>query len=125
MPLTIYGIRNCDTMKKALAFLEAAGVAHHFHDYRKAGVPEEALRRWCRQLGWEEVLNRRGTTYRRLAGDERARLDEEGAIRFMLHQPSAIRRPVLEGKGLLLAGFSEARYAEALPVTGLGTGEGA
>ncbi len=114
MPLVIYGIPNCDTMKKARAWLDEAGIAVRFHDYRRDGVPEAALRRWCRELGWEQVLNRRGTTFRKLPEATRASLDEEGAIRFMRQQAAAIRRPVLEGNGVLLAGFSAARYAEAL-----------
>ena len=115
MSFILYGIRNCDTMKKARAWLDSAAVPYRFHDYRRDGVPEQALRRWCRQLGVEQVLNRRGTTFRKLAEAERAALDEaEGAIGFLLREPSAIRRPVLEGEGLLELGFAPARYQALL-----------
>lgn len=118
MSLTLYGIRNCDTMKKARTFLDASAVPYHFHDYRKEGVPEQALRHWCRELGWEQILNRRGTTFRKLSPAARDGLNEEGAIRFMLQEPSAIRRPVLEGDGLLLVGFDATRYQQTLKAEG-------
>jgi Spx/MgsR family transcriptional regulator len=118
MTFTIYGIRNCDTMKKARVWLEAAGIPHVFHDYRVSGVDEAALRRWCAALGWETVLNRAGTTFRKLPEADRQGLDEPRAIALMLAQPAMIRRPVLEGPGLLLAGFKPAIYAEALKTAG-------
>ncbi len=111
MPATVYGIRNCDTMKRAFAWLDAHGVAYAFHDYRKQGVTAEALRRWCAAAGWERVLNRAGTTFRRLPDEEKAGLDEERAIRLMLDQPSMIKRPVLEKGGTIEIGFAPERYA--------------
>ena len=118
MPFTLYGIRNCDTMKKARAWLDAAAIPYRFHDYRKDGVPEQALRRWVARLGLDEVLNRRGTTFRKLAAEARAALDGEGAIRFLLSEPAAIRRPMLEGDGVLLAGFVPACYQKLRPTGG-------
>lgn len=114
MTLTIYGIRNCDTMKKARAWLDGAGIAYAFHDYKVAGADRAALERWCAGLGWERVLNRAGTTFRKLPADETEGLDEARAIALMLANPSAIKRPVLEGQGVLLAGFKPEIYAEAL-----------
>jgi Spx/MgsR family transcriptional regulator len=112
--LTIHGIRNCDTMKKARAWLEVEGVAHDFHDYKLLGANEAALRRWCGALGWETVLNRAGTTFRKLPQADREGLTEDRAIALMLAQPSMIKRPILEGQGVLLAGFKPEVYAKAL-----------
>ena len=122
MTLTIYGIPNCDTMKKARSWLDAAGVPYAFHDYKKAGVDVADLQRWCAALGWEKVLNRAGTTFRKLPETDREGLDEARAIRLMLAQPSMIKRPILEGaapagQGVLLAGFSPDSYAAALKTT--------
>lgn len=105
MTITIYGIKNCDTMKKALKWLDAAGLEYQFHDYRKAGVPEERLRHWLDQLGWETVLNRRGTTWRKLDQDVRDTMDSEGAVEQALANPSLIKRPILETGTVLRAGF--------------------
>lgn len=118
MPLVIYGIRNCDTMKKARSWLAAAGVACDFHDYRRDGVTADMLARWCEGLGWEVVLNRRGTTFRRLPAEARANLDTARAVQLMLAEPALIKRPILEGEGVLLAGFSPAVYASALAAGG-------
>ncbi|WP_328799405.1 ArsC family reductase [Sandaracinobacteroides hominis] len=109
--LTIYGIPNCDTMKKARIWLDGAGVAYRFHDYRREGVTEADLRRWCAALGWEKVLNRAGTTFRKLPEADREGLDADRAIRLMLSQPSMIKRPILEGPGVLIAGFKPEIYA--------------
>lgn len=114
MALTLYGIRNCDTMKKARAWLESAGVAHDFHDYKAKGIDAESVQRWCASLGWETVLNRAGTTFRKLPETDRQGLDEARAIALMLAQPSMIKRPILEGEGVLLAGFKPEAYAKAL-----------
>ncbi len=114
MALTIFGIRNCDTMKKARAWLDAAGIAYRFHDYRVDGPGRDDLLRWCGALGWERVLNRAGTTFRRLPDAVRAGIDEASAIQQMLEQPAMIRRPILEGDGVLLAGFRADDYARAL-----------
>ncbi|MBI5262761.1 MAG: ArsC family reductase [Bradyrhizobium sp.] len=111
MTITIYGIKNCDTMKKARAWLEAHGVAHDFHDYRTAGIPAEMLKRWSDELGWESLLNRAGTTFRKLPEADKEGLDENKALALMLAQPSMIRRPVLDLGGRLLVGFKPDVYA--------------
>jgi Spx/MgsR family transcriptional regulator len=103
--LTIYGIPNCDTVKKARAWLDDHGVAYAFHDYKKAGADEPSLRRWTSALGWETVLNRAGTTFRALSDVDKADLDQDKAIALMLTQPSMIKRPIVEGDGVLVAGF--------------------
>lgn len=111
MTTTVYGIPNCDTVKKARAALDAAGVTYQFHDYKKAGVDEAALRSWVTREGWERLLNRSGTTFRKLDEATRTDLDAEKAIAIMLAHPSAIRRPVLVRGDTLLVGFDPARYA--------------
>ncbi len=108
---TIYGIRNCDTMKKARAWLDARNVDYVFHDYKTAGIGRDKLEAWAREVGWEKLLNRAGTTFRKLPEAEKKELTEEKAIALMLAQPSMIKRPVLEAKGRLLIGFKEADYA--------------
>ncbi|MBS0480100.1 MAG: ArsC family reductase [Proteobacteria bacterium] len=112
--LVFYGIRNCDTVKKARAWLDAKGAAYEFHDYKKAGIDEKSLRRWVAALGWETVLNRAGTTFRKLSDADRAELDADKAIVLMLAHPSMIRRPILEGGGVLLAGFKREVWETAL-----------
>lgn len=109
---TLYGIANCDTMKKARQWLAARGVDYAFHDYRKQGLPPELLGSIVAALGWEELLNRRGTTWRGLPDEVRQELDERRAIEIMLEQPAIIRRPVLQREDRFYLGFSEARYAE-------------
>ena len=111
MDVTLYGIPNCDTMKKARTWLDQAGIAYRFHDYKKAGVVETDLRRWVDRLGWETVLNRAGTTFRKLPEAERTDLDADKAVALMLAQPSMIKRPMLEAGDELLAGFAPDRYA--------------
>ena len=111
MRATIYGIRNCDTMKKARAWLEAHGVDHDFHDYKVAGVERAKLEAWAKIVGWEVLLNRAGTTFRKLPDDRKQNLDERKALALMLEQPSMIKRPVLERGKTLLVGFSAERYA--------------
>ena len=113
MNATLYGIKNCDTMKKARAWLDAHGIAYAFHDYKSAGIDEGRLRRWSAQLGWERLLNRSGTTFRKLPDADKENLDEAKAIRLMLAQPSMIRRPVLEAQDQLIAGFDPDRYGSA------------
>jgi len=103
--LTLYGIPNCDTVKKARTWLGDHGVAYAFHDYKKAGADEASLRRWTSALGWETVLNRAGTTFRALPDADKANLDQDKAIALMLAQPSMIKRPIVEGDGVLVAGF--------------------
>lgn len=114
-PVTIYGIPNCDTMKKARAWLDGHGVAYAFHDYKKADIDRAQLEAWSKKVGWETLLNRAGTTFRKLADKDKQGLDEKKAIALMLAQPSLIKRPVLDlGKGKLLVGFKPEIYAEAL-----------
>lgn len=114
MPVTIHGIRNCDTMKKARAWLDAQGIEHAFHDYKTAGIDRATLEGWVRALGWESLLNRAGTTFRKLPEAEKEGLDEARAIALMLAQPSMIKRPVLAAKGRLLVGFKPEDYARVL-----------
>lgn len=115
MAITLYGIRNCDTVKKAQAWLEGEGVAYAFHDYKKAGIDEARLRGWSAELGWEALLNRAGTTFRRLPEAEREGLGEDKAIALMLAQPSMIRRPVLDLGARRIVGFKPDLYEAAIP----------
>lgn len=110
----IYGIRNCDTMKKALAWLEANGIAHEFHDYKKSGISAQTLAGWEKALGWETLLNRRGTTWRTLDATTRDTIDRAAALRLMQEQTSLIRRPVLAADGVLLCGFDADAWRKAL-----------
>lgn len=114
LAITIYGIKNCDTMKKARAWLDAHGVEHRFHDYKTAGIDKDRLRRWCKAVGWEVLLNRAGTTFRKLADADRQALDAPKAIALMLAQPPLIKRPVLDLGGRLLVGFRPELYASAM-----------
>jgi arsenate reductase len=111
---TIYGIKNCDTMKKARTWLDAHGVDYAFHDYKAAGVERGRLEAWVQAVGWEVLLNRAGTTFRRLPEADRTAVDQGKAIALMLAQPSMIKRPVLDLGGKLLVGFSPEKYAEAI-----------
>jgi arsenate reductase len=111
---TIYGIKNCDTMKKARAWLEARGLSYTFHDYKAAGIDRARLEGWSRAVGWETLLNRAGTTFRKLPEREKAGLTEPKAIALMLAEPSMIKRPVLEADGRLLVGYKPADYEKAL-----------
>lgn len=113
--VTIYGIKACDTMKKARAWLDEHGVTYGFHDYKAAGIDRERLRAWSGQVGWEVLLNRAGTTFRALPDAEKAGLDEAKAIGLMLAQPSMIKRPVLVGGKTLEIGFKPERYAGLFP----------
>ena len=113
MGLTLYGIRACDTMKKARDGLAGQGVAYAFHDYKASGLQRDALERWCAQAGWETVLNRAGTTFKKLPEADKAGLDAAKAVALMLAQPSMIKRPVLEGDGRLIIGFKPEVYAKA------------
>jgi Spx/MgsR family transcriptional regulator len=116
--ITVYGIKNCDTMKKAFTWLKDHGVAYDFHDYKAAGIDRAHLEAWCRTLGWETVLNRAGTTFRKLPEADREGLTEKKAIALMLAQPSMIKRPILEYSHAtgrkLMAGFKPDQYAAAL-----------
>lgn len=117
MTLTLHGIRNCDTVKKARAWLDAEGVAYRFHDFKTQGVDRESLSRWCEEAGWEKVLNRSGTAFRKLPDAERADLDRTKAEALMLQTPSTIKRPVLEVGDRVLVGFAPAAYAALLTPT--------
>lgn len=110
MTTTIYGIKNCDTMKKAFAWLDKAGVAYDFHDYKKAGVSKSTLEKWCKTAGWETVLNRAGTTFRKLPDADKEGLTERKAIALMLAQPSMIKRPVIEAGAKMIVGFKPEIY---------------
>jgi arsenate reductase len=116
--VTLHGIKACDTMKKARQWLEAHGVAYVFHDYKVLGIDRPRLEGWVRQVGWEPLLNRSGTTFRKLPEAARAGLDEAKTIGLMLDQPSMIRRPVLDVHGRLTVGFKPGVYAAIFP--GLG-----
>lgn len=110
MTVTIYGIKNCDTMKKARTWLDAKGVTYRFHDYKAEGIDAESLKRWVETLGWETVLNRSGTTFRALPDADKQDLDAGKAIALMLAQPSMIKRPILDRDGALTAGFKPEIY---------------
>jgi arsenate reductase len=112
---TLYGIKNCDTVKKARAWLDARGIAYGFHDYKVAGADEKRLRDWAAELGWEKLLNRSGTTFRKLPEADKQDLDQDKAVALMLAQPSMIRRPVLDLGDRRLVGFQPAQYEAALP----------
>jgi arsenate reductase len=112
--VTLYGIRNCDTMKKARAWLDAHGVEYVFHDYKTAGIDAERLQRWCSELGWETLLNRAGTTFRKLPDAEKQGLTERKAMVLMLAQPAMIKRPLLDTGKQRLVGFRPELYERAL-----------
>jgi arsenate reductase len=114
LTITMYGIKNCDTIKKARAWLDERSIVYAFHDYKTAGIERAKLARWCKEVGWERVLNRSGTTFRKLSEAARADLNEAKAIDLMLAQPSMIKRPVVEAGKTLLVGFSPESYEKAL-----------
>lgn len=114
MTITLYGIKNCDTMKKARAWLDSHRVPYTFHDYKIAGIDASRLRRWCGEVGWETLLNRSGTTFRKLPDAGKRDLNEARAIQLMLAQPSMIKRPVLETGAKLLVGFRPELYEKEL-----------
>ena len=112
MAIAIYGIKNCDTMKKTRAWLDKHKVDYAFHDYKAAGIERERLERWAKKVGWETLLNRAGTTFKKLPDKDKAGVTEAKAIALMLKQPSMIKRPVLDtGGGKLLVGFKPEQYA--------------
>jgi Spx/MgsR family transcriptional regulator len=112
MPITIYGIKNCDTMKKARTALDKRGVTYAFHDYKTQGLDKAKLEGWAKNAGWETLLNRAGTTFRKLPDKEKEGVTEAKAIKLMLAQPSMIKRPVLEAGSKLLVGFKPEDYAK-------------
>ncbi|TBU91263.1 ArsC family reductase [Phytopseudomonas dryadis] len=114
MSYVLYGIKACDTMKKARTWLDEQGVDYRFHDYKTAGIDRGNLDRWCDEHGWETILNRAGTTFRKLDDAQKADLDQHKAIELMLAQPSMIKRPVLDLGNRTLVGFKAERYAAEL-----------
>jgi arsenate reductase len=113
--VTIYGIKNCDTMKKARAWLDGRDIAYAFHDYKTAGIERGVLEGWAREAGWEVLLNRAGTTFRALPDKDKDGLTEKKAIALMVAQPSMIKRPVLDVGGRLLVGFKPDQFEQAFP----------
>ena len=114
MTITLYGIPNCDTVKKARNWLDAQGIAYDFHDYKKQGADAGKLKVWVAKAGWEKVLNRAGTTFRKLPEADKADLDAAKAIKVMVANPSCIKRPVVEHPGGLLVGFKPDEWQAAL-----------
>ena len=112
MKVTIYGIPNCDTMKKARAWLDSHGIAYGFHDYRASGLERDRLKGWAQKVGWERLLNKASTTFRELPDKDKAAIDEAKAIALMLAQPTMIKRPVLDKDGALTVGFKPDVYEE-------------
>ena len=115
MTARLYGIKNCDTMKKAWTWLDQHGVAYDFHDYKKAGVDRATLESWAKRVGWEVLLNRAGTTFKKLPDADKQGIDEAKALDLMQAQPSMIKRPVLDVAGKLYVGFKPDAYAELAP----------
>ncbi|MBD9654045.1 MULTISPECIES: ArsC family reductase [unclassified Pseudomonas] len=114
MSYVLYGIKACDTMKKARTWLDEQGIAYQFHDYKTAGIDRGNLQKWCDEHGWETILNRAGTTFRKLDDAQKSDLDQAKAIELMLAQPSMIKRPVLDLGSRTLVGFKPERYATEL-----------
>lgn len=114
MSITIYGIKNCSTMKKAFAWLDEQGLDYHFHDYKKEGVPEQQLHQWISTLGWETVINQRGTSWRKLPEEVRDHMDAVHAVSVAQDNPSIIKRPILETDHGVLAGFSAEAWQQEL-----------
>ncbi|MCZ4295642.1 ArsC family reductase [Vibrio sinaloensis] len=111
MTITMYGIPNCDTIKKAKKWLEAEGMEYHFHDYRKQGIDKAMVETFCQQLGWENVVNKRGTTFRQLSQEQKDNLDQHSAIELLVEQPAMIKRPILVANGTYHLGFKADQYA--------------
>lgn len=112
--IKVFGIKNCDTMKKAFAWLEANSLAYEFIDYKKAGIAESHLPDWDKRVGWETLLNTRGLMWRKLTDDERSAVDRKKALNLMIQYPSLIKRPVLDTGSQLIVGFAPENYAEQL-----------
>jgi Spx/MgsR family transcriptional regulator len=116
MAITLYGIPNCDTVKKARAWLDAQGVAYAFHDFKKAGVPADRLADWSREVGWERLVNRQGTTWRKLDAAQQAAVHDDASARaLMAREPSVIKRPVVEWPGRTTVGFDPQAWATLSP----------
>jgi arsenate reductase len=116
--ITIYGIKNCDTMKKARAWLDAHRVAYQFHDYKSEGIDKKRLEGWAKSVGWETLLNRAGTTFRKLPDKDKQGLTAAKAIALMVEQPSMIKRPVLDHGGKLVVGFKPETYKAEVSAKG-------
>ena len=116
MTVTLYGIPNCDTVKKARSWLDEKGVFYNFHDYKKGGAEAVKLESWCAAKGWETILNRAGTTFKKLPDDSKLALDQVKAIALMQAQPSMIKRPVMEYADGILVGFKPAEWEAAFGV---------
>lgn len=114
MTITMYGIPNCDTIKKARVWMDAAGVAFDFHDYKKQGVDTKTLHQWCDEHGWETLLNTRGTTFRKLDDADKQNIDQAKAVALMAANPSMIKRPVLDLGDRRIVGFKPEIYAAAI-----------
>ena len=112
--IVVYGIPNCDTVKKARKWLDAQSVSYEFHDYKKKGIDAETLSSWCTVLGWEALVNRRGTTWRKLDDAQKANLDQASAIKLMQENTSLIKRPVIHAGDEFLLGFNAEQYETAL-----------
>lgn len=112
--MILYGIPNCDTVKKARNWLDAHGIGYTFHDYKKAGADPAKLNAWCAAAGWEKLLNRAGTTFKKLPDAGKADIDQAKAVVLMAAHPSCIKRPVLEHPGGLLVGFKPDEWEAAL-----------
>ncbi|MGU3574637.1 ArsC family reductase [Brucellaceae bacterium C25G] len=112
MAVSIYGIKSCDTMRKAFNWLDTAGIAYNFHDYKKEGLAQADLEQWIKQEGWEKLLNRAGTTFRKLPEEDRANLTEQKAIALMIAHPSMVKRPVLLKGDQIIVGFKPELYEE-------------
>jgi Spx/MgsR family transcriptional regulator len=110
----LFGISNCDTIKKAKKWMTKNEIEYEFHDYKKEGVPEKELKSWIKQVGWEVLLNKRGTTWRKLDDSTKDSVDEKSAIQIMLENPSIIKRPVLDVNNTITVGFSEKIYSDLL-----------
>ena len=113
MTTTLYGIPNCDTVRQARAWLDARKIAYDFHDYKKSGADAKRLAAWCETLGWEIVINRKGTTFRKLADSQKSDLDAPKAITLMLQHPSMIKRPIIDHPSGVLAGFTPEAWGAA------------
>ena len=111
--ITLYGIKACDTMKKARTWLDEQGIEYQFHDYKKEGIDAERLHAWCEEHGWETILNRKGTTYRKLDDADKENIDQDKAVALMQANPSMIKRPVLDIGSRRLVGFKPDLYADA------------
>ncbi len=114
MTIKMYGIKNCDTVKKARSWLESRDLGYDFHDYRVDGLEADLLRHWCDELGWETLLNKSSTTFRELPETDKKDLDAAKAMALMLAQPTLIKRPVLDAGGRLMVGFKQERYEAAV-----------